>query len=32
VLVPMSLGMLAWLARRPEESPGTGQRALPKAS
>ena len=31
VLVPLSLGMLAWLARRPEET-GTGQRALPKAS
>jgi phosphatidylglycerol---prolipoprotein diacylglyceryl transferase len=32
VLVPLSLGMLAWLARRPEATPGAGQRTLKKAS
>ena len=32
VLVPLSLGMLAWLARRPEATPGAGQRTLKQAS
>ena len=32
VLVPLSLGMLAWLARRPEATPGAGQRTLKRVS
>ena len=32
VLVPLSIGMLAWLARRPEATPGAGKRPLEKAS